>query len=85
MPKVSEFYGLVIRMYHNEHGPPHFHVECAGKKASITFDGRILRGELPPRALRLVREWTRIRGADLAKNWALARKGRELVPIAPLE
>ncbi len=85
MPRISEFYGAIIRMYHNDHGPPHFHVEYGGTKASISFEGRILRGRLPPRALRLVREWARLHGPDLAKNWALARKGLDLVPIAPLE
>ncbi|HVS10558.1 MAG TPA: DUF4160 domain-containing protein [Planctomycetota bacterium] len=85
MPKICEFYGVVIRMYHKEHGPPHFHADYGGSKASISLDGRILRGRLPPRALRLVREWTRVRSPELASNWSLARKGRRLVPIAPLE
>jgi len=25
MPRICEFYGVEICMYHNEHGPPHFH------------------------------------------------------------
>ena len=25
MPEISRFYGIVIRMYHNDHNPPHFH------------------------------------------------------------
>ena len=72
-------------MYHNEQGPPHFHAEYGGSRASISFDGRVLRGKLSPRALRLVREWTRLRRSELSKNWSLARKGRDLVQIAPLE
>lgn len=27
LPKISEFYGVAIRMYFNDHGPPHFHAE----------------------------------------------------------
>ena len=25
MPTICRFFGIVIRMYHREHGPPHFH------------------------------------------------------------
>lgn len=85
MPKVSEFYGVVIRMFYNEHGPPHFHAEYGGKRASIGFAGELLRGDIPPRALRLVREWTRLRRSDLDANWALARAGEPLARIEPLE
>ncbi len=85
MPKVCEFYGVVIRMFYNEHGPPHFHAEYGGAKASVDFLGYVLRGTLPPRALRLVREWTQLRHSDLAANWSLARAGRPLVPMEPLD
>jgi hypothetical protein len=68
MPRISGFYGVTIRMHHNEHLPPHLHAEYGGTRASISFDGQVLRGRLPPRALRLVREWTPIHRADLAKN-----------------
>jgi uncharacterized protein DUF4160 len=85
MPKISEFYGVVIYMYFSEHGPPRFHAEYGGAKAAISLDGRVQRGKLPLRALRLVREWSRVRRAELARNWSLARRGLELVEIAPLE
>jgi hypothetical protein len=25
MPEISRFFGIVIRMYFNDHVPPHFH------------------------------------------------------------
>ena len=31
MPELSRFYGIVIRMYFRDHGPPHFHAEYAGE------------------------------------------------------
>ena len=85
MPKISEFYGVAIHMYHKEHGPPHFHAEYGGSAAAFTFDGRVLHGRLHPRALRLVREWACVHRAELDLNWSLARKGAELVQIPPLE
>jgi Domain of unknown function (DUF4160) len=44
----------------------------------------ILNGSLPPRALRLVREWARLHPDELAENWALAQALEPLVPIDPL-
>jgi hypothetical protein len=85
MPKISEFYGVTIRMHHNEHGPPHFHAQHGGCSVAMAFDGRALHGRLHPRALRLVREWARLHRKELDLNWLLARKGVGLVQIAPLE
>jgi len=25
MPEISRFFGIIIRMYFNDHVPPHFH------------------------------------------------------------
>jgi hypothetical protein len=33
MPELSRFYGLTIRMYYDEHPPPHFHVSYQGVDA----------------------------------------------------
>ena len=50
MPEVSRFYGIVIRMFFREHGPPHFHVEYSGQQAVVGIeDLTVLRGRLPPR------------------------------------
>jgi len=35
MPELSRFYGIVIKMYYNDHNPPHFHVEYSGDEAII--------------------------------------------------
>jgi hypothetical protein len=34
MPVASIFFGIVIRMYHDEHPPPHFHASYQGFTAS---------------------------------------------------
>ena len=36
MPIVSMFFGIVIRMYYDEHAPPHFHAEYQGKRRFST-------------------------------------------------
>ena len=29
MPTICAFYGILIKMYWNDHAPPHFHVDYA--------------------------------------------------------
>jgi hypothetical protein len=43
-----------------------------------------IRGELPRRAERLVREWADLHRDELMRNWEQARAGRPLAPIDPL-
>ena len=69
MPIISYFFGIYIRIYHNDHAPPHIHVEYQGREALARIDnGEIFEGELPVRAQRLVREWAIERQTELALN-----------------
>jgi hypothetical protein len=86
MPKVSVFYGIVIRMYWNvrDHPIAHFHAEYDGHSASVAIDGTILAGNLPPRAASLVRRWARLHHEELLANWRRARQHQPVAPIDPL-
>lgn len=85
VPTISRFYGIVIRMYFSDHAPPHFHAIYAGEEAVITIrTGQIIRGGLPERALRLVREWASIHRDELESNWALVQVPDSPLPIPPL-
>ncbi len=33
MPEICRFFGVIIRMYYDDHGLPHLHAEYQGKKA----------------------------------------------------
>jgi len=86
MPEISRFLGIIIRMFYEEHNPPHCHVEYAGNKVLLDFRGNILRGDLNSKvALRLVREWIDLHSEELMENWELARRGSEMNKIAPLD
>ncbi len=79
MPIVSIFFGIIIRMFHREHDPPHFHASYQGFEALIVIaDGSVLAGSLPPRALRIVQEWCATHRAELMANW---QKGTDLLPM----
>ncbi len=86
MPRVSAFYGIVISMYWNEghHWRPHYHARFGGHEASIAFDGEVLGGNLPRRALNLVAEWAALHDDELKANWDRARTRAPLKPIDPL-
>ena len=85
MPRISAFYGIVIAMYYRDHHPPHFHAIYGEFEAQIVIETlEPLSGELPPRALRLVRDWASLHQAELEANWANARARRPLDTIEPL-
>lgn len=86
MPEISRFFGIIIRMYFEEHNPPHIHAEYQGRKAVLDLLGNVTRGELGSRtATRLVREWIDLHVDELLENWELAQAGREVKKIAPLD
>jgi len=85
MPRVSQFFGISIRMEYNDHNPPHFHAEYGDCRAMVGIEPlAILRGWLPPRVAALVREWASLHQTELAEAWELARQGRPLPKIRPL-
>lgn len=85
MPRISEFYGIVIWMYHNDHDPPHFHAEYGEFMARIAIEsGDALDGSLPTRAMRLVQEWAHLHHDQLLVNWEKARASAPLDRIDPL-
>ncbi len=86
MPRISHFFGIEIRMYHNDHGAPHFHVIYQGQKLSIAIDDlRVLRGRMKARAMGLVMEWATLHRDELRANWERVVKHKPLQPIEPLE
>lgn len=85
VPTISQFYGIVIRMYFDHHPPPHIHAIYAGQMAVIEIEfAKILRGDVPGRALRLVREWIELNRVALMDDWERARRHEPLAPIPPL-
>jgi hypothetical protein len=85
MPEISRFFGIVIRMFYNDHAPPHFHARYGAKEAIIAIDPlSVLRGNLPPRAIALVMEWATLHRHELLEDWELARQRAALKQIEGL-
>lgn len=71
MPIVSVFFGIVIRLYHGDHNPPHFHATYGEFEAIIDIkSGKIIQGSLPPKAKKLVDEWRRLHIGELVTAWS---------------
>ena len=86
MPEICRFFGIVIRMFIDEHAPPLFHAVYGEHEAQIGISPlSVLRGKLPPRVLALVMEWAAIHQSELLADWELAANQSPLNPIRPLE
>jgi hypothetical protein len=85
MPTISRFLGLVIVMYFDDHGPPHFHARHADGAAKVRIDSlEPIESTLGRRQLRFVLAWAELHQDELLENWRLARAGETLREIGPL-
>ncbi len=85
MPVISVFFGIVIRMYYEDHDPAHFHAEYQGERAKFDFGGRMIAGNIrSATARRRIAEWATLHRAALEANWQSMRLGRPLDRIEPL-
>ncbi|BED93151.1 MAG: DUF4160 domain-containing protein [Candidatus Paraimprobicoccus trichonymphae] len=72
MPVLSMFYGMIIKMFfiQKEHNPPHIHViygEYVGVVDIQTIE--MVEGDLPPKALVMIKEWVMIYKKELMEIW----------------
>lgn len=84
MPVISRFYGIVIKMFFQQkkYNPPHIHA-IYGEYASIIDIQKLttIEGDLPPKALYMVLEWTKINQEKLLHIW----NTQEFIELPPLE
>lgn len=72
MPEITRFYGIIIKMFFKpkEHEPSHIHAlygEYMGEINILT--GEMIAGDLPAKALELVREWLADHRDELQTMW----------------
>lgn len=85
MPTISAFYGILIKMFFNDHSPAHFHAEYAEFKATINIETlEMLEGNLPRRALELVLDWAELHKEELLEDWNLCQTKHQPNKIEPL-
>ena len=85
MPEISLFGGIRIKMFYDDHNPPHFHAEYAGYKALIDIQrGYVISGALPFRQLKFALAWGEMHRDELMQDWELAKDQLPLKKIEPL-
>ncbi len=86
MPEISRFFGIVIKMFFDDHNPPHFHAFYGDHEILVDIGHlSVFAGSFPPRALGLVIEWATVHQAELLEDWTRARKQLPLEKIDPLQ
>jgi hypothetical protein len=86
VPTISRFHGITIRMYFDDHEPPHFHARDSDGETRVRIDtlAAMHGGTLGRRQIRLVLTWAELHRAELEQNWRRAREDETLLPIEPL-
>ena len=86
MPEICRFYGIIIRMFYDDHNPPHFHAFYGDDEALININTlAVFAGGIPARALGLVVEWASMHQNELRRDWELARNQQKPDMIEPLK
>jgi hypothetical protein len=86
MPTLSSFSGIVVRMYFEDHPPPHFRVFYGDERAQIAIDThQVLQGALSEQPLALVQKWAKIHRQELRGDWRRAGEHQRLLSIDPLK
>jgi hypothetical protein len=86
MPIISFFYGIVISMFHNDHGKPHFHARYSGRQYVFLIDPfEVAAGSPPPRIAAMLQEWTEAHRDELLYNWKLCMSKEPPQRVAPLD
>ncbi len=88
MPIVSQFYGIVVRMYFDDkkqHNMPHIHVEYSGNKAIYSLNGICIKGNIPNKQSKMVEAWILIHNEELRLLWKIMQENNEFFTIEPLK
>jgi len=86
MPIISQFYGIVIRMFFKDHNPPHFHAIYGEFELIVGISPiTVISGTSPNRVRSMVLEWAALHQDELLEDWNRCQKGGEVFKIEPLD
>ncbi|MED7789270.1 DUF4160 domain-containing protein [Francisella sp. 19X1-34] len=64
-------------MHWDEHNPPHFHVRYQGIEATIEIKSLVIKGNLPAKHKKLIRQYALENKDKLLDNWDLLQQGKQ--------
>lgn len=88
MPIISNFYGIIIRMYfkdNEKHKLPHLHANYNEYTAIFDLNGNIIDGKIPNSQKKIVQAWIEIHNRELNNLWNVLVEGKKGFKITPLK
>ncbi|MFZ5494403.1 MAG: DUF4160 domain-containing protein [Verrucomicrobiota bacterium] len=83
MPTIASFHGVTIKLYFNDHQPPHFHAFHGDDEAVVGIVSlQVLAGGLAAARLKDVLAWARRHQQDLASCWQRCQNHQPVPSIA---
>jgi hypothetical protein len=77
MPTISEFGGIQIRMFFDDHNPPHFHAVHGYNEMVVRISPiAVIRGYFPAKTRGVVERWAKKHQSALLENWALMQSAQ---------
>jgi hypothetical protein len=80
VPRITSFDGLVVKLYFNDHPPPHVHIYAGRvgrpgvRAARISIDtGELIDGDLAPVKVTAVKSWCDRHRQALRSDWERAQ------------
>ena len=71
MPTLQRFGAVSVRMYADDHRPPHFHIVSPDFQVLVRIsDLRVIEGEARPAQIAEAIAWARAHRESLALKWA---------------
>jgi hypothetical protein len=85
MPEISRFLGIIIKMFFDDHAPPHLHAYYQNSMATFSIKtGQMIDGKFPPKQAAFVTAWTLLHQKELMDNWKALIAGKGARKIEPL-
>lgn len=88
MPIISQFYGIIVKMYLKEgerHHKEHVHIFYNEYNAVYDIKGKIIEGSIPLKQRKMVEAWIAIHEEELKILWAEINKKGKYFKIEPLK
>jgi hypothetical protein len=86
MPTISDFFGIRISLYWDDHNPPHFHAAYGEHEALVSIkEAVVIGGSLPNSQLKLVLAWAELYRDELGAAWDATARNEAPGRIPPLQ
>lgn len=70
MPTIKKIGNIAIRVFSNDHNPPHFHIATPDHQAMVSIANfSIIQGAMDQSSFRIAVEWAKAHKEELENEW----------------